>query len=101
MATLRVRFEASGVEVACSPGETVFDIARRSGVAIPTSCVGRATCGLCRIRVVDGEDNLSPVNDSETNHLGNVYFITKVRLSCQTKVEGEGLVVVEVLPKKR
>ena len=34
--------------------------------------------------------------ESERKHLGNVYFITKVRLSCQAKVIADGDVTVEV-----
>ena len=47
---------------------------------------GKATCGLCRVKILAGEDALSPFNAAERKHLGNVYFITKTRLSCQAKV---------------
>jgi uncharacterized 2Fe-2S/4Fe-4S cluster protein (DUF4445 family) len=65
-------------------------------VAITTACVGKATCGLCRVKVVAGEALLSAFNADERKHLGNVYFITKQRLSCQAKVIADGDVTVEV-----
>ena len=52
-------------------------------------CVGRATCGLCRVKVLAGEEALSPINADEKKHLGNTYFITKLRLSCQARLVGE------------
>lgn len=93
-----IRFEPSGVEAACADGESVFDAARRAGVAVETACVGRGTCGLCRVKVLAGEPHLSPFTRDEERHLGNVYFLTKVRLSCQARVSG-GDVTVALAPK--
>ena len=84
----------NGVRVACNDGQSIFDVARSAGIAIATSCVGKASCGLCRVKIIDGEAYLSPLNAAERRHLGNVYFITKLRLSCQAQVCGD--VVVEI-----
>jgi 2Fe-2S ferredoxin len=89
-----------GQRVDCADGESVFAVARRAGVPISTACVGKATCGLCRVKVLAGEVHLSPFNPSERKHLGNVYFITKVRLACQAQVSS-GDVVVDVPPVER
>ena len=96
----RVTFLPAAVTAEADDGESLFEVARRSGVAIETACVGKATCGLCRVRVVAGEEFLAPYNDHEQRHLGNVYFLTKVRLSCQALVRG-GDVTVELAPKKQ
>jgi 2Fe-2S ferredoxin len=90
-----VTFLPAGVRVDCAEGESVFEIARRAGIAVTTACVGKATCGLCRVKIVEGEGHLSPFNAAERKHLGNVYFINKLRLSCQARV-GAGDVVVEL-----
>lgn len=92
-------FLPTGVRVACAAGESVFEIARRAGIEITTACVGKATCGLCRVKIVGGEADLSPLNAAERKHLGNVYFINKLRLSCQARVGAEDVdahVVVEL-----
>ena len=83
-------FEPLAVRIACTAGETIFTAARRQNVLIPTACVGRGTCGLCRVKVMSGEESLSPVNPTEKRHLGNTYFITKLRLSCQAEVTAPG-----------
>ena len=87
-------FLPAGHRVECAEGDSIFDVARRAGVVISTACVGKATCGLCRVKIVGGEEGTSAFNAAERKHLGNVYFINKMRLSCQTRVTGD--VVVEV-----
>jgi ferredoxin len=69
-------------------------------VAIETACVGKGNCGLCRVRIVAGEEALNPYTDEELKHLGNVYYLTKVRLSCRVVPLG-GDVVVELAPRRR
>ncbi|HVZ87964.1 MAG TPA: 2Fe-2S iron-sulfur cluster-binding protein [Polyangia bacterium] len=92
-----VRYLPSATTVPCAAGESVFEVARRAGLPITTACVGKATCGLCRVKVVAGEAHLSPLNAAERKHLGNVYFINKLRLSCQARLlEGADEVVVEI-----
>jgi uncharacterized 2Fe-2S/4Fe-4S cluster protein (DUF4445 family) len=90
-----VRFEPMGLEVECAAGESLFELARRLGVPVATACVGNATCGLCRMKVLAGGEHLSAFNAGERKHLGNVYFITHQRLSCQARVL-DGTVAVEV-----
>jgi 2Fe-2S ferredoxin len=89
-----VTFLPFGTRAAAADGESVFDAGRRAGVPIPTACVGRANCGLCRVKVIDGEENLSPMVADEKKHLGNTYFISKLRLSCQARVTGGDVVVL-------
>ena len=36
-----------------------------------------------------GAENLNPFTEEERKHLGNVYHLTKVRLSCRCKVAGD------------
>ena len=89
-----ITFEPIHLSVACADGESVFEVARRHGVPVATACVAKATCGLCRVKVLAGEAHLSPFNAGERKHLGNVYFITKERLSCQARVSGGDVTVL-------
>jgi 2Fe-2S ferredoxin len=81
-----VTFQPFGTAVPLGDGESLFDAGRRAGVPIPTACVGKATCGLCRVKILAGEPHLTPINADEKRHLGNTYFISKLRLSCQTRL---------------
>ena len=85
----RITFEPQSKTIECAPDETAFVAARRAGILIPTACVGRGSCGLCRVKVLSGEEHLPAVTKAEKFHLGNTYFITKLRLSCQLTVSGD------------
>ena len=81
-------------------GSTLFEAGAKVTAGIDTACVGKGTCGLCRVKIVAGAEHLNPFTDEERKHLGNVYHITKVRLSCRTLV-GDGPVTIDVVRKKK
>lgn len=85
------------IEVAA--GTTLFDAGAKLAAGIDTACVGKGTCGLCRVKVVGGAEHLNAFTDEESKHLGNVYHLTRVRLACRTVVGGD--VTVEVVRKRR
>ena len=96
-----VRFLPSGKVQPCHVGQSIFEVGWKSDVGIQSACVGKGTCGLCRVVIESGEESLSPYNDVEEKHLGNLYHLTKLRLSCQAMViEGAGDITVMVKPKK-
>ena len=80
-------------------GITLFDAGGILLAGIDTACVGKGTCGLCRVKIVAGAENLNAFTDEERKHLGNVYHITKVRLACRCVVAGD--VAIEVVRKKK
>jgi ferredoxin len=86
-------------EVEVPEGTTLFDAGAKAAAGIETSCVGKGTCGLCRVKIVAGGEHLTPYTDEERKHLGNLYHISKVRLSCRTRVSGD--VTIEIVRKKR
>lgn len=79
---------------------TLFEAGARVSAGIDTACVGKGTCGLCRVKILDGAANLTPFSDEERKHLGNVYHLTRVRLACRSRLTG-GDVTIEVVRKKR
>ena len=94
----RVTIVGAG-ELEVPDGTTLFDAGAKLAAGIETSCVGKGTCGLCRVKIVSGAEHVSEYTDEERKHLGNVYHLTKVRLSCRTQVRGD--VTIEVVRKKR
>src|SRR5690606_5116454 len=69
--------------------ETLLHQFKKAGKKIKSSCGGCATCSDCTIIVKSGEMNLSPQTFEELRLLGNVFHITKERLSCQTRITGD------------
>ena len=96
----KVTFLPAGREIACADGASLFEIGGGAQAGIETACVGKGTCGLCRVKIVSGAQHLNAYTDEEQKHLGNVYHITKVRLSCRARVSG-GDVVVELAPRRK
>lgn len=95
----RITIEPLAVQIDCQENETLFAAARRQNVPIPTACVGRGTCGLCRVKVLAGESALPPVSDTEKRHLGNTYFLTKLRLACQIQPSGDVTLQIPDAPR--
>jgi ferredoxin len=86
-------------DVECAEGTTLFEAGAKTAAGIETACVGKGTCGLCRVKIIAGAEHLTEYTDEEKKHLGNVYHLTKVRLSCRTRVTGD--VTIEIVRKKR
>lgn len=89
MSSIRVRFEPAGFEVDAQPGEAIMDITDANPAAeVPYSCRA-ATCGTCRVQVVEGGEALSIADEFELEVL-DIFGDTpdKVRLCCQTKLVG-------------
>ena len=81
------------------PGDSLFDAAAKVSAGVDTACVGKGTCGLCRVKILAGAEHLNPYTDEERKHLGNVYHITKVRLACRTQVSADA--TIEVVRRKK
>lgn len=64
----------------------------KAGFNIKSPCGGCASCGQCVVTIESGEEVLSEVSFEEKQLLGNVFHITKERLSCQTYVTGTATV---------
>jgi ferredoxin, 2Fe-2S len=96
----KITFLPQGVTVECEPGATVFEVGWKNQVPIESACIGQATCGLCRVKIIGGEEHLSAFGAAEEKHLGNVYYLTRVRLSCQSVISS-GHVTVELAPRRR
>jgi ferredoxin, 2Fe-2S len=79
----------SGEVLTLSGEDTLLNQLKKAGKKIKSSCGGCATCTDCMIVVKSGEDNLTPQTFEELRLLGNVFHITKERLSCQTKIKGD------------
>ena len=92
----KVTFKPSGQECEAKPGDHLLKVANRVKAGIKFSCGGVPSCAMCRIEIVSGEEHLSQIDRKETDLMGNTYFLTKQRLSCQAFIQSEGDVVVDV-----
>lgn len=70
----------------------------RAGVAIDHRCGGKAQCGTCRIRIIEGAEKLSPIREAERIKLEKFGKQEGFRLACQTYASGD--VTIEVLNRR-
>jgi len=89
MSDYKVTLWPSGEILDFNTEESLLVQLKKAGKKIKSSCGGCATCSDCTIVVKSGESNLTPQNFEELRLLGNVFHITKERLSCQTKIIGD------------
>lgn len=78
-------------------GTSLLQAIQDGGHPIATSCGGVATCGLCRVTIKSGRENLSALVPGEITHIGTVAKVLGIRLACQAFLTG-GDVQVEVPP---
>ena len=82
----KVRFELEGFEVDVEPGTALIDVTdEHPETGVPFSCRS-ASCGTCRVKVLAGEDCLSPMEEDEKDVLEIFGDGPGVRLCCQIKV---------------
>ena len=80
--------------------ESLLAQLKKAGKAIKSSCGGCATCSDCVVIVKGGEASLTAPTFEELRLLGNVFHITKERLSCQTKLTGDAVIDISAHEKK-
>jgi Na+-transporting NADH:ubiquinone oxidoreductase subunit F len=72
--------------IAAAPGQTLLSVLGANGVFIPSACGGRAICGMCKVKVLDGAGPLTP---GEQRLLSDKEKSRGVRLSCQIKTDAD------------
>lgn len=83
-----VYFTSEDVEVDCDEGISLVDIASEVDCDITFGCKS-GSCGTCRVRIVDGQENLSPPSREEKDFLDGFGAHPQERLGCQLKILGD------------
>ncbi|OYT51306.1 hypothetical protein B6U66_04180 [Candidatus Bathyarchaeota archaeon ex4484_135] len=83
-----------GIEV--RKGDSLFSVLMSMGHMFPSNCGGKGLCGRCRVRVLKGEDLLSPPSELERKILAERELKAGWRLACQAEALSNGLLLLEV-----
>ncbi|MGP1423749.1 MAG: NADH:ubiquinone reductase (Na(+)-transporting) subunit F [Prevotella fusca] len=67
-------------------GSSVMATLNENGVFLPSACGGKASCGQCKVQVVEGGGEIL---DSERPHFSRKEIKENWRLGCQCKVKGD------------
>ena len=83
-----VHFEPSGREVRVVHETSLLDSVLQAGLGLGQSCDGIALCGFCRVQVLEGLENLSPMEEEERKILAAQHAGDNERLACCSRVNG-------------
>ncbi len=82
-----IRFDGDRLEA--RNGGTVLAAAMKNGVRLMHACGARTLCATCRVKVIEGKENLSPMSAVEKLSLRyHLSFSPRARLACQARVLG-------------
>lgn len=82
----KITIENLGVTIEARPGQSLLISLQYEVLPIHTVCGGRARCGCCRIRILEGEKGATPVNQYEIVRLEKHLLEEGWRLACQVHV---------------
>jgi len=83
-----VRCEPSGRELKVVHETNLLDAVLQMGLGLGQSCDGIALCGFCRVQVLEGLENLSPMGDEESKILASQHAGDSERLACCARICG-------------
>lgn len=79
----KITIDNLNLSVEALPGRSLLISLLNADQPIHTVCGGKAACGCCRIRILEGRYKLSPVNQYEKARLGEEVIEDGWRLACQ------------------
>jgi 2Fe-2S ferredoxin len=91
-----VRFKGFG-EVEVPLGTSLLEAATKAHFPEGSACGGVCACSTCHVYVLSGGDLLSEQEDDEADILDKAFDVRSgSRLGCQSKIEREGVVELEI-----
>ncbi|NTW51498.1 MAG: (2Fe-2S)-binding protein [Chlorobiaceae bacterium] len=73
-------------------GDRLLDVARANHSHIGYFCGGNAICQTCYVKVLEGQELLSPITEAEKAMLSEALISEGSRMACQTKIEKPGTI---------
>ena len=83
--TCELDINAGARTLSVEGGSSLLSTLAREKIFIPSACGGKATCGLCKVGVLEGAGPLLP---TEEPYISEEERKQHLRLSCQIKVKG-------------
>ena len=96
---MKVKFLPQNKEFEIESHQSVLHLAQKNGIFIRSLCNSLPSCAECRIKVLEGEQNIIPPSSKELQLIGSGHFIDNRRLSCQIFCFGD--VTIDLSEQKR
>ncbi len=87
----RISINGGAKELSLKGGGRLLGTLMDQGIFIPSACGGRGSCGLCKVRVLEGGGPLLP---TETPYLNAEEMGNGTRLSCQVRVRTDIIIQI-------
>lgn len=84
-----LRCEPAGQEYRVISGSNLMDGIRGAMLPLAIACGGVGACGFCRVQILDGAENLSPIGQAEAEVLKKIGAARDERLACYVRVHGD------------
>jgi len=89
--TVKISINDGTKELEVKGGQPLLKALNQEGVFIPSACGGRGSCGMCKVRVVQGGGEYLP---TELPWISEEEKKKQIRLSCQFKVKSDVAIVI-------
>lgn len=83
-----ITYETSGKTIEVPEDSNLLRTSIRYQGHVPFKC-GGGICGTCKVRIVEGRENLSRIMKKEIDRLGQEKIDEGYRLACQTSITGD------------
>ena len=82
--TVKIDINGGNKVLDVAPGNSLMGALAEEKIFLPSACGGKATCGQCKVRVLEGGGNILP---TETGFFNRKQIKDNWRLGCQVKVK--------------
>lgn len=76
-------------QISVAVGANLLHALQDAGIAVASSCGGDAVCGKCVIKILNGQENLTPPQEDELFLIEKDQIQAPFRVSCQCAVLGD------------
>ena len=85
----QIHYLPDGEKAESEAGETILNVALRSGIPHAHACGGKARCSTCRVMIVEGVEHCGERSALEEQLANRLRFGPQIRLACQPCVTGD------------
>ncbi len=93
----RIYYENFDRSLVAESEKTILETSLANNIPHAHTCGANAVCSSCRVRVVDGLDNVCQRNQKEKILADRLGFTKDIRLGCQAKLKGDIVVRLPVI----
>jgi uncharacterized 2Fe-2S/4Fe-4S cluster protein (DUF4445 family) len=94
-----VDFPEQERRVRMSVGRTLLDATLAARLEVSNVCAGRGVCGKCRLEIVSGGENVSPVTDLERMSISEQDIEQGFRVACCARITNAAPITLHIPPE--